>query len=170
MATATKTKTKKLPDLTMKYAGGFVQHLGLHMYGAAVPAIAELIANAWDADATRVDIQFPFDQAWDDDSEIVISDNGIGMKADDVGDRYLVLGLDRRAHDKRDTAGPLSWPRRLCFNGPGIDLPGKCKRKFDNADWTMYQLQRGPGLVSRERRSTASSPGSRSWCFNGARD
>ena len=63
MATTTKSKTKPAkPDLTMKYAGGFVQHLGLSMYGGAVPAIAELIANAWDADATRVDIEFPFEE------------------------------------------------------------------------------------------------------------
>jgi hypothetical protein len=104
MATASKTKsTPPTPVLTMKYAGGFVQHLGLSMYGGAVPAIAELIANAWDADATRVDIEIPFEQAWDETSTVVVRDNGIGMTAAEVDERYLVLGLDRRDYEKRDT-------------------------------------------------------------------
>jgi len=37
----------------MSYAGNVVKHLGRLMYGGAVPALAELIANAWDAEARK---------------------------------------------------------------------------------------------------------------------
>ena len=51
---------KKLEPLTMHFAGGLIKHLGLQMYSGPVPAIAELIANAWDAMASKVEIVIPF--------------------------------------------------------------------------------------------------------------
>ncbi|HYN84202.1 MAG TPA: hypothetical protein VER32_03050, partial [Pyrinomonadaceae bacterium] len=39
--------------LTMKYAGGLIKHLGLQMYSGAVPAIAELVKNSYDANAAE---------------------------------------------------------------------------------------------------------------------
>jgi RecB family endonuclease NucS len=82
--------------LKMRYAGGLVRHLGLQMYSGTVPAVAELIANAWDADATRVDVQIPLDEPITENSEVRVTDNGSGMTFDDVNDAYLVLGRDRR--------------------------------------------------------------------------
>lgn len=81
----------------MRYAGGLVRHLGLQMYAGVVPAVAELVANAWDADATRVDIELPLDEPLADEAEIIVRDNGSGMTFEEVNDAYLVLGRDRRA-------------------------------------------------------------------------
>lgn len=67
------------------------------MYSGAVPAIAELVANAYDADAQRVDIEIPLDSPLKPSSEIVIRDDGIGMTFEDVNDKYLLVGRDRRA-------------------------------------------------------------------------
>lgn len=67
------------------------------MYSGAVPAIAELVANAYDADATSVRIDIPLDTAIDASSQIVIHDDGLGMTFDDVNDKYLLVGRDRRA-------------------------------------------------------------------------
>ncbi len=53
--------------LRMQYAGGLVKHLGLSMYRGAVPALAELIANAWDADADSVKLTIPFDTGLTDE-------------------------------------------------------------------------------------------------------
>ncbi len=92
------TATSAVPErkLHMRYAGGLVRHLGLQMYAGVVPAVAELIANAWDADATEVIIQVPLGVPLDDGSEIRVRDNGNGMSWDEVEDAYLVLGRDRR--------------------------------------------------------------------------
>ncbi len=81
--------------LTMKYAGGLVKHLGLSMYRGAVPAIAELISNAWDADATRVDVTVPFGVGLAG-TEIRVRDNGCGMTWEECDEAYLTIGRDRR--------------------------------------------------------------------------
>src|SRR5688572_14362790 len=82
--------------LRMRYAGGLVRHLGLQMYAGAVPAIAELVANAWDADARNVWIELPLDSPIEDGSEIKVVDDGLGMTFDEANDLYLVIGRDRR--------------------------------------------------------------------------
>ncbi|MBN2580937.1 MAG: ATP-binding protein [Pirellulales bacterium] len=93
-------------DLVLTVAGNIVKHLGVQMYaGRPVPAIAELISNAWDADATEVKIQIPLDEAWDPtDSNhfIEVSDNGNGMTWDMVQNAYLIVGYDRRKKEKTD--------------------------------------------------------------------
>jgi len=84
-------------ELVMRYAGGLVKHLGVQMYSGAVGAVAELIANAWDADASGVQITIPFDQDWDTNSQVTVSDNGTGMDFNECNEKFLVIGLDRRS-------------------------------------------------------------------------
>jgi hypothetical protein len=84
--------------LVMQYAGGVVKHLGLAMYRGAVPSIAELIANSWDADATRVEVTIPFGVSLDD-QEIRVKDNGRGMTWEECLLHYLVVGRDRREQE-----------------------------------------------------------------------
>lgn len=91
--------------LQMKYAGGLVKHLGLAMYRGAVPALAELIANAWDADASEVRITIPFDTGGLKSREIVVADNGRGMTWQEVQDAYLLVGRDRRRTQGEKTEG-----------------------------------------------------------------
>ena len=38
--------------LYLEFHGRVIEHLGIQMYQSPVNAIAELIANSWDADAT----------------------------------------------------------------------------------------------------------------------
>ena len=81
----------------MKYAGGgIVRHLGLQNYKGSVPALAELIANAWDADATEVHVKVPLDVPITLGHTIVIKDNGTGMTYNDCDNKYLVIGRNRR--------------------------------------------------------------------------
>jgi hypothetical protein len=83
-------------ELQMRFAGRLVKHLGLQMYAGAVPAIAELVANAWDAEASRVDITIPLGQPLTADSTITVKDDGHGMTFDECDGEYLVVGRDRR--------------------------------------------------------------------------
>jgi hypothetical protein len=91
--------------LTMKFAGGVVKHLGLQMYSGPVPAIAELIANAWDADASIVKLKIPFDTPFEDKSTIEVEDNGKGMNFDDCDNKYLIIGRDARKEEGDVTTG-----------------------------------------------------------------
>ncbi len=93
-------------ELELTVAGNLIKHLGVQMYaGRPVPAIAELISNAWDADATVVDVHIPLDKSWNpaNDSQIItVSDNGSGMTWDVVRDAYLNVGRDRRKTEGKD--------------------------------------------------------------------
>jgi RecB family endonuclease NucS len=91
--------------LQMKYAGGLVKHLGLQMYAGAVPSIAELISNAWDADAKNVTVSIPLDTPITPEAVIEVYDDGTGMTFDEVNDLYLVVGLNRRANRGEFTDG-----------------------------------------------------------------
>lgn len=54
-------------------------------------ALTELVANAWDAGATRVEILIPAQH----DAELVVSDNGAGMTATEFSERWMRLGYNR---------------------------------------------------------------------------
>ena len=87
-----------------------IKHLGLQMYATLPPVIGELVANAWDANATEVRIAIP-EAPIDEGSEIVIEDNGIGMSDSDLREKYLIVGRDRRESERTgETPAPLSRP------------------------------------------------------------
>ena len=86
----------------MAVLGRTLEHLGVQMYKQRPAALAELVANAWDADATRVWIEVP-EGPVATTSQITITDNGSGMTPDEVADLYLVIGRNRR---EIETTGP----------------------------------------------------------------
>lgn len=69
-----------------------LDHFGIGMYNTVEKALAELAANAYDADATRVDVKVAA-------NKLTVRDDGLGMTPAQVQDRYLRLGRDRRAGD-----------------------------------------------------------------------
>lgn len=93
-------------NFTIQFDPGTIKHLGLQMYSTLAPVIGELVSNAWDADATRLEITIP-DQPMTGDTEIVIVDDGCGMTAEEVQSAYLVVGRDRRkdTHDAPTISG-----------------------------------------------------------------
>ena len=81
----------------MKVAGQLFKHLGLQMYSGAVPAIAELISNAYDAMARNVWITIPVGCAIQQDDVIIVKDDGFGMSFEECNSLYLSVGRDRRS-------------------------------------------------------------------------
>ena len=57
-------------------------------------AFAELVANSWDAGATRVDITIPDKQG----EPIIIEDNGSGMTNEEFRSRWMVFAYNRVNH------------------------------------------------------------------------
>lgn len=83
--------------LYLEFHGRVIEHLGIQMYQSPVNAIAELVANAWDADATSVEIEIPH-TVTDPGAMFVIRDNGIGMNFDECQNCFLVVGRNRRGN------------------------------------------------------------------------
>jgi hypothetical protein len=83
---------------TIQVLGRTLEHLGTQMYKRRDAALAELIANCWDAGATRVELEIPLDAPLSASSVIRITDDGGGMSPDQVQTDYLVLGRNRREY------------------------------------------------------------------------
>jgi Histidine kinase-, DNA gyrase B-, and HSP90-like ATPase len=96
-----KTKRAKTQPAQRHYkmtvAGQLFKHLGLQMYSGAVPAISELISNAYDAMARNVWITIPTGRPIQQMDEIVVKDDGHGMSFDECNALYLSVGKDRRS-------------------------------------------------------------------------
>jgi hypothetical protein len=76
-----------------------VEQLGAQLYPSATATVAELISNAWDADARNVWIQIPFGESWKPESEITVTDDGHGMTRTDAQRTYLIVGRKRRVEE-----------------------------------------------------------------------
>ncbi len=91
--------------LTLKFVGALVEQLGAQMYPSATATVAELISNAWDADARNVWVSIPLGTSWEPDHEILVLDDGHGMTRKQAQNRYLVVGRKRRLQDNGKTDG-----------------------------------------------------------------
>ena len=74
-----------MKQISFSTANHAVAHLGRNLYSTTPPALAELVANSYDAYATKVDIKI-------ENSYIVIADNGKGMNIDELDQKYCIIG------------------------------------------------------------------------------
>jgi hypothetical protein len=80
-------------------------------------AITEIVANAWDAGATKVSITLPMKL----NDEIVIDDNGHGMTTQDFHERWMCLGYNRIKKQGRYVEFPEGITnKRRAFGKNGI--------------------------------------------------
>lgn len=96
------------PDLHLNFHGRIIDHLGIQMYQSPVAAIAELVANAWDADAEEVQIELP--ATLGTSAVIAIADNGAGMTVKECQDHYLNVGWNRRGQDPGERSPKFQRP------------------------------------------------------------
>lgn len=80
-----------------------LNHLGMSLYSNTPAVLTEIISNAWDADATEVNITLNTG----DIPEVIITDNGHGMSEEDIIHKFLTVGYARRDNkrSKSDTLG-----------------------------------------------------------------
>ena len=84
-----------------------LHHLGLKLYSNRPAVLAEVIANAWDADAHAVRISID-----PDGSSVTIADDGCGMNRDDINAKYLVVGYQKRNHETATPNGRAPMGRK----------------------------------------------------------
>ncbi len=107
-------------EQTTFYADRFLEaYAGYNILNEPVTATVELVANAWDAGASRVDIQWP---NVDDGIFFSISDNGHGMSEEEFKRRWMTLAYDRVSEQGVYVKFPVdSKEKRKAFgrNGKG---------------------------------------------------
>jgi Histidine kinase-, DNA gyrase B-, and HSP90-like ATPase len=101
--------------LKLRFGGSLVEQLGAQLYPSATATIAELISNAWDADARNVWIDIPLDDNWEPGTRITVVDDGTGMTRTDAQNAYLIVG-----RKKRLVAGRFSGGGRKFHGRKGI--------------------------------------------------
>lgn len=98
------------PKYTMTISRLTVDKLGIKLYDRVAAAIAEVVANSYDADATEVMVSAPMGALLatkqggvlrDKGYVIEVEDNGIGMTAEEVNHFFLAVGRERRLDPKR---------------------------------------------------------------------
>lgn len=84
-------------------------------------ALTELVANAWDAGATRVDILIPDDY----NLKLVVEDNGTGLTKEQFENRWMRLGYNRIKHQGKNVIFPPNVEgKRLAYGRNGVGRHG----------------------------------------------
>lgn len=85
--------------LPISFHGRIIDHFGIEMYQKPVAALAELITNAWDADAELVEVSVPATVVGPTTPTIIVKDSGNGMTFEECRTRFLNIGYNTRADD-----------------------------------------------------------------------
>lgn len=97
-----------------------VRTLG-NLANSSETALTELVANAWDAGATIVDIFIPDEYG----QTLTISDNGIGMTKDEFYSRWMKLGYNRLKHQGKKVKFPSGVDlQRQAYGRNGVGRHG----------------------------------------------
>ena len=122
---------------TMRISRLTVDKLGVKLYDKVSAVLAELIANAYDADARQVTIRVPLGkylaakvggEVQDKGFEIKIEDDGAGMTPAEMQQFFLVIGAERRSDPKRGALSNRFQRKVMGRKGVGKLAPfGICK-------------------------------------------
>ena len=88
--------------LKLKFDIGIIELLGDQLYTQLPAVLSEYISNSYDADSSEVEITFDIRDNVGSQTDIIISDNGIGIADDDsnyinqINNKYLKIGRRRR--------------------------------------------------------------------------
>lgn len=76
---------------------GLIQRLGYELVGRAETAVSELIKNAYDADATTVDVEFI--NTISPNGTLIIKDNGAGMSQEQLLNGFMRISSTDKIHN-----------------------------------------------------------------------
>lgn len=95
----TDTISPKEDKLSFKVDAGLIDRLGRELVGRAETAVSELIKNAYDADATTVNVRYVDSTAVG--GTLVIEDNGLGMTLEQLKSGFMTISSTDKIHNPR---------------------------------------------------------------------
>ncbi|MEQ8706430.1 MAG: sensor histidine kinase [Phaeodactylibacter sp.] len=144
--------TTKKQNLTWSFDISAYRLLGRELITDKITAIFELVKNSYDANASKVNIIFQFDERGICE-KVIIDDNGTGMTESDIKDKWMVIGSSNK---RQNRTSPEPFFRKLVGKkGIGrfaIDKLGAYVKLSTQAakqtslnnfiiDWTKYELE-----------------------------
>ncbi len=106
-----------MKDYMLKIDLNVLNHLGLNLYSNVPAVLAELIANAWDADASTVRVTIKGDK---EEKQIIVQDDGCGMDEEDLSEKFLTIGYQRRGSDQGQDGDRTPIKERPVMGRKGI--------------------------------------------------
>jgi hypothetical protein len=88
-------------DIYFKVDAGLIERLGRELVGRAETAVSELIKNAYDADATLVEVYFV--NAHSRGGTLVVIDDGVGMDATQLINGFMTISSTDKLHNPKST-------------------------------------------------------------------
>lgn len=114
---SSKTDTSRSYELGWNYEPRLLEeHFGKNKYSSTTKALCELVANAFDAGASTVDVEMVSNDLGGVDS-IVVSDDGRGISPPDLEKRFVVVGVNpgSRTGSARSSFGKFGVGRLAVF-------------------------------------------------------
>ncbi|MCJ1980554.1 ATP-binding protein [Lactococcus carnosus] len=143
-------------ELTFSVANNAVTHLGRNLYSSAPPALAELVANSYDAYATNVIISIK-----ENDNSLVIADNGKGLNFEEFESKYVTIGTKKqdeipfKGMDKREPMGQKGIGKLSAFSlGEEYVVYSKT---LDSKQWLSFELKYEDMIESGSKHTTTVS-------------
>lgn len=128
-----------MKELEFSTSNNAVTHLGRNLYSTTPPALAELVANSYDAYATILDINFN-----EDEDYIVIADDGKGLDFNELKDKYSTIGREKEKEmpfnglNSREPMGKKGIGKLAAFSlGDEYEVYTKTK---DDDFWLNFKL------------------------------
>lgn len=81
-------------NVNFRFASRFSSLIGRNLISNPIVAVSELVKNAYDADATVIDVTFL--NLISGVSQLIIEDDGEGMSLDDIQNKWMVVGTDNK--------------------------------------------------------------------------
>lgn len=130
-----------------KHAGAIISDLSV--------ALVELVANAWDAYATRVDIQWPDASG---DRLFSIRDNGKGLTRDQFAQRWRILNYNRAEAEGLLSLPPLELKEHKRRKPYGRNGQGRLAGFAFSNPYEVVTRSGGEEVVFRVERASGSLP------------
>lgn len=139
--------------LRLNYSGRIIDHLGFLMYQSPVAAVAELVANAWDANADNVKMTLP--EKLTKAAELKVEDDGNDMsfgecQASFLNVGYARLGTKKIERSKRENRRILGRKGLGQFVGFGI---AKLVR-IETCDGSLRRVAEHPCHIRQGQRAS----------------
>lgn len=90
------------PPFEMRISMSVLDALGINLYSNAAAVLSEMVANAWDANANLVRIDWV---AKSDVPFVRITDDGTGMSREELNKRFLTVGYPKRPTEGGESDG-----------------------------------------------------------------
>lgn len=147
--------TTRTPQQSLLFDPRFLEsYAGQALLTDPRTAIAELLANAWDAGATLVNIKWPDDAA---SGVFSVEDNGGGMTEEQFLLRWRTLSYDRVSHQGKYAEFPVDVPEELAKNRRrtfGCNGIGRFAAFCFGDAYTITSRREGSAVTCKVKRGT----------------